>query len=93
MANVDRGSARSPVCMRHEPMCVSLPEPELPVSEPFKRVVLSQFEASLCMLRDCIASGSVEHWDGIIGRYPVQQMAYHTLCFVDAHLSLSDEKW
>src|ERR1044072_4876984 len=46
-----------------------------------------QFEASLCMMNDCLVKCPPEHWDGIVGKYPFWTVAYHTLCFVDLYLS------
>ena len=52
-----------------------------------KQILAGQFEAALAMLSDCIQKCPPEHWDGIIGKYPFWQVAYHTLCFTDLYLS------
>ena len=56
-----------------------------------QKILIAQFEAALAMLKDCIQACPAEHWEGIIGKYPFWQVAYHTLCFVDLYLS-PDEK-
>jgi hypothetical protein len=55
--------------------------------EFIKDVLRGQFEASLCMLDDCINCCPPQQWDGLIGKYPFWQVVYHTLCFVDLYLS------
>ena len=60
----------------------------------FKSCVLSQFEAALWMLNDCITRCSEQHWSGpnsIIGTYEFWHVAYHTLYCTDGDLS-RDEK-
>jgi hypothetical protein len=59
--------------------------------EQFRRVVAAQFEAALCMMNDCLAKCPDRHWEGIVGKYPFWQVAYHTLCFVDLYLTKSHE--
>ena len=56
-----------------------------------KQIITGQFEAALCMMNDCLRRCPEPHWDGIIGKYPFWQVAYHTLCFVDLYLSPSPE--
>ncbi len=61
-----------------------------------KPVLLSQYEAALCALRECIAACPERCWDGpgsLIAKYPFWQVAYHTLCFVDCYLSPSNEEF
>jgi hypothetical protein len=55
----------------------------------FPRLILSQFQASLQMLRNCIAACPAEHWDSPIAKYPFWMVAYHTLCFADFYLAPS----
>lgn len=57
----------------------------------FRSVLLSQFEASLAMLDECIRMCPDEHWDTLIAKYPFWQVAYHTLCFVECYLAPSNE--
>ena len=52
-----------------------------------KQILTAQFEASLCMLNDCIRKCPREHWDGRVAKYPFWHVAYHTLCFTDLYLS------
>lgn len=52
-----------------------------------RRILAGQFEASLFMLNECLTRCPTRHWDGIVGKYPFWQVAYHTLCFVDLYLS------
>jgi hypothetical protein len=52
-----------------------------------KQSLTSQFEASLCMLNDCIEKCPPAQWDAFVAKYPFWQVAYHTLCFVDYYLA------
>ncbi len=56
-----------------------------------RKILLGQFEASLCMLNDCVQNCPQEHWDGKIANYTFWQVAYHTLFFVDLYLSPNEE--
>lgn len=55
--------------------------------EYFKEIVSDQFEASLCMLGDCIQNCPQEHWHEKNVNMEFGYVAYHTLCFVDLYLS------
>jgi hypothetical protein len=57
----------------------------------YQEIILSQFEAALAMLNECIRKCPPEHWDSPIAKYPFWQVAYHTLCFVDCCLAPSYE--
>lgn len=59
----------------------------------FKSLVLSQFEASLDMMAHAVQRCPAKHWEGIIGKYPFWQVAYHALCFVDLYTAPSNEAW
>lgn len=59
--------------------------------DQMKAILTRQFEASLCMMNDCLVKCPDEHWDAAIARYPFWQVAYHTLCFVDLYLSPTKE--
>lgn len=59
--------------------------------EHFKGILIGQFEASHCMLRECIEKCPPEHWDGLIAKYAFWHVSYHVLCFVDCYLSKSNE--
>jgi len=52
-----------------------------------KQMLIAQFEAALCMLNDCVEKCPPAHWDGLVAKYPLWQVAYHTLCMVDLYLS------
>ncbi len=60
------------------------------MNDRFKNAVVTQFEAALAMLDECIQKCPHEHWDGLIARYPFWQVAYHVLCFVDYYLAPSE---
>ncbi len=59
--------------------------------EYVKAILTGQFEASLCMLGQCIETCAPEHWEGKIANATVRQIAYHTLFFVDLYLSPSEQ--
>lgn len=63
------------------------------MSALLKRVILSQFDASLLMLRDCISKCPEAHWETPIGKYPFWQVAYHTLCFGEWYLCKDGATW
>ena len=56
-----------------------------------KQFLLHQFDASLCMLNDCIGLCPPALWDTPVVKYPFWQVAYHTLCFVDLYLSPGEQ--
>jgi len=58
--------------------------------EYVKTILTGQFEASLCMLNDCVRKCPLEHWEGKIANGSFRQVAYHTLFFVDLYLSPSE---
>ncbi|MBL9121866.1 MAG: DinB family protein [Phycisphaerae bacterium] len=62
-------------------------------NDHYKQAVLGQFEAALDMLANCLQRCPQKHWDGIIGKYPFWQVAYHALCFVDLYASTSSKEW
>jgi hypothetical protein len=57
------------------------------MTEHLKTILTGQLEASLAMLRECIARCPAAHWDEKIAKYTFWQVAYHTLCFVDLYLT------
>lgn len=59
--------------------------------ELVKKILAGQFEASLCMLSECIQKCPAEHWEGKIANDTFRQIAYHTLFYVDLYLSPSEE--
>lgn len=61
------------------------------MTDLYKQAVTAQFEASLCMLNECIEKCPEEHWEGLIAKYPFWMVAYHALCFTDLRLWPSEE--
>ncbi len=59
--------------------------------EHFKKIVIGQFEAALCMLNECLKACRAEHYEGKIAENSFRQVAYHTLFFCDLYLSTSEE--
>jgi hypothetical protein len=59
----------------------------------FKDLVLSQFESALDMMAHAIQRCPTKHWEGIIGKYPFWQVAYHALCFVDLYTATDNDSW
>lgn len=56
------------------------------MSNFYQQVVLSQFEAALAMLKQCLERCPAELWESKIAQLTVRQVAYHTLFFVDYYL-------
>jgi hypothetical protein len=56
----------------------------------FTRALISQFEAALCMLQECIKKCPPEHWESKIANDSFRQIAYHTLFFFDLYLSQNE---
>ena len=54
-------------------------------------ILTAQFEASLCMLNECIQRCPEEHWEGKIANDSFREIAYHTLFFVDLYLSPGED--
>jgi hypothetical protein len=52
-----------------------------------KTMLTGQYEAALCMLKECIEKCPPEHWDGKIANDTFRQIAYHTLFFIDYYMS------
>ena len=59
--------------------------------EYLRAILTGQFEASLCMLNQCVRKCPPEHWEGKIANDTFRQVAYHTLFFVDLYLSPGEE--
>jgi hypothetical protein len=59
--------------------------------DSFKQIVASQYEAALCMLRQCIECCPGEHWESPIAKAPFRWVAYHTLFYTDLYLSPSNK--
>jgi len=57
----------------------------------FLRPILqSQFEAALCMLKDCAHACTEEQWDGKVANGSFRWAIYHTLFFCDYYLSTEE---
>ena len=54
--------------------------------ETFKRLIVSQFEASFCTLGHCIERCPDDLWDVRVAKYPFCQVAFHTSFFADFYL-------
>ena len=54
--------------------------------ELIKTILAGQYEATLCMLNDCLVKCPEEQWDGKVVRYPFWEVAYHALIFGDLYL-------
>lgn len=59
--------------------------------EYFRMILTGQFDAALCMLRDCIRKCPEGHWEGKIANDTFRQIAYHTLFFVDLYMSPGED--
>jgi len=59
--------------------------------ELFKTIVRSQFEAALCMVKECVSACGDEYYEGKIANGTFRQIAYHTLFYADLYLSPSNE--
>jgi len=55
--------------------------------EYVKTILTGQFEAALCMLKECVQKCPPEHWEGKIANDTFRQVAYHTLFYVDYYVS------
>lgn len=61
--------------------------------ELIRELLTGQYEASLCMLHDCLVKCPDAHWDGKVARYPFWNVAYHTLIFADLYLHPGKERF
>jgi hypothetical protein len=59
--------------------------------ELFKKSLVTQFDASLAMLEQCIAQCPDDGWEGQVGNHAFWHVAYHALFYIDFYLS-PDEK-
>jgi len=58
-----------------------------------KDLMANQFEAALCTLYVCVESSPDTAWDMRIGRYPFNQVVFHTLFFTDYYLGRDAESF
>ena len=63
------------------------------MSDQLNRILLSQFEAALAMLNQCIDACLPEHWEGKIANDSFRQIAYHTLFFTDLYLTPDESQF
>jgi hypothetical protein len=61
--------------------------------EYVRATLISQYEAALSMLNQCVAACPAEHWDAKIGNGPFRWVVYHTLFFTDLYLTTSNEEF
>ena len=59
--------------------------------EQVKTSLTSQHEASLCMLRDCIAACRDDLYEGMIAHGSFRYVAYHALFFTDLYLTPTED--
>ena len=59
----------------------------------YKRIVLSQFDASLAMLEECLRACPARSWKGKVGKYAFWHVAYHTLYCTDGYTAKTHEAW
>ncbi len=50
----------------------------------------AHYEASLCMMHECVRKCPDEPWEGQIGNDTIRQVANHTVVFTDLYLSTSE---
>ena len=61
--------------------------------ETIKRLLTSQFEASLSTIGHCVARCPDELWNAPVAKYPFCQTAFHTLFFADYYLGPEAESF
>jgi len=59
----------------------------------YKRIVRSQFDATLNMLEQCIRACPPGKWKGKVGKYAFWHVAYHTLYCTDLYTALLGKDW
>ncbi len=59
----------------------------------FRKSVVSQFNAALRMLEECLERCPDRLWDQPVGTLPFWEVVYHALCWTDLYLSTSKEAW
>ena len=59
--------------------------------EYIRTILTGQFEASLCMMNQCVEACRPEHWEGRIANDTFRQVAYHALFCVDLYLSTDEQ--
>lgn len=59
----------------------------------YKRIVLSQFDATLDMLQECIRACPPRCWKATVGKYEFWHVAYHSLYCTDLYTARSEKEW
>lgn len=54
--------------------------------EVLRKLLIDQYEASLCMLSRCAEQCPDELWNAPVARFPFSQVLFHTLIFTDLYL-------
>ncbi|MGQ0550927.1 MAG: DinB family protein [Armatimonadota bacterium] len=57
------------------------------MTDHFQKILTSQFEAALAMLKQCVEACPPQHYEGKIANDTFRTIAYHTLFWVDYYLS------
>jgi len=58
--------------------------------EVVRQLISNQFDASLCMLNECIVRCPEDWWNQPVGNHPFCRVAFHTLFFTDFYLGEGD---
>ena len=61
------------------------------MSDLYRQITLSQFEAALAMLAQCVRRYPESLWESKVAELTARQIAYHTLFFVDFYLTSNAE--
>jgi hypothetical protein len=59
--------------------------------EYFRKIFTGQYEASLCMMNQCVQACNPQNWEGKIANDTFRQVAYHSLFFTDLYLSPNEK--
>jgi len=61
--------------------------------ELLNRILKGQYEAALCMMKQCLAACPAEHWEDKIANGSFRWVAYHTLFFTDLYLTRNEKEF
>jgi uncharacterized damage-inducible protein DinB len=61
--------------------------------EQVRKVLTSQYEAALSMLRQCVEACRDDHFEGMIAHGSFRCVAYHTLFFTDLYLTPNENEF
>lgn len=62
-------------------------------TDTYKRIVLSQFDAALIMLEECVHACPATMWTRKVGKYAFWHVAYHALYCTDLYTARSVHTW